>query len=517
MSQEIQEDNSGSGSDTSSDDGEESDENYKEVRGMTAKVRKEREKNPLNMKKGRSIEYRFQTKFHQDVYESAILGKKYNVARSQYVDWRKFEKMEDPIFKEIIQACRDKHVYRMMSFKYDWNNEIRAQFYATCYFKMIGDVRWVHCITEGKWYKINYFEFAAMFGFEKSDFDRTRIHLSSPLPKEEMKDMYLPGREWEYGGPKDLIPFYGYLNKFFRKTLAPREGDAHNISAFGRNLLLALTPSEPEFSVFDYIWEEIKSISESPQKCCGYGAYLMYMIDQKTNKRFECDYVHTPIDIKKEYHLGPTLAQVTQERQQDAAQGDVGEAAPNAPAHVPHSPPPPPRSHSRRDGSREMNWEKPPSPIRKMFNLIFVMCKPTNDVVHKERQRRKKDILRLKKMQEVTLPNDPPAPIGSEGQQIEPEDLEQQNARYQQEDYWGQLYVSGSVPSTTFVNTYVDPSAAPFVPPPPPFMNQPPPSVPPPYGFDAFSSWMVGQNLGDSDQGTSGYGGQNNDEDDDQQ
>jgi hypothetical protein len=44
------------------------------------------------------------------------------------------------------------------------------------------------------------------------------------------------------------------------------------------------------------------------------------------------------------------------------------------------------------------NWEKPPSPIRKMFNMIFGMCKSTNDVVHKERQRRKKDTLRLKKI-----------------------------------------------------------------------------------------------------------------------
>jgi hypothetical protein len=135
-----------------------------------------------------------------------------------------------------------------------------------------------------------------------------------------MKDMYLPSREWEYGGPKGLIPFCGYLIKFFRKTLAPREGDAHNISAFGKNLLLALCPSEPEFSMFDYIWEEIMSILELPQKCCCcYGAYLMYMIDQKTNKRFECDYVHTPIDIKKDYHYGPTLAQAIQARQKAAS------------------------------------------------------------------------------------------------------------------------------------------------------------------------------------------------------
>ena len=205
----------------------------------------------------------------------------------------------------------------------------------------------------------------------------------------------LKKRSQSLGGPKELIPFYAYLNKFFRKTLAPREGDAHNISAYGRNLLFALTPSEPEFSVFDYIWEEIKSISKTPQKYCGYGAYLMYMIDHKTNKRFECDYVHTPIDIKMDFHPGPTLAQIIKSREQDAAQGDEG-AAP----HVPSAPQVPSCSHSKRGGSRGQIWEKPPSPIRKIFNMIFGMCKSTHDVMHKERQRRKKDTLRLKKMQE---------------------------------------------------------------------------------------------------------------------
>ena len=172
-----------------------------------------------------------------------------------------------------------------------------------------------------------------MFGFENFDFEHQRIHIGSHLPKEDMKDMYLPGSEWKYGGPKGLIPFYGYLNKFFRKTLAPREGDAHKISTYGWNLLFALTPSEPEFSVFDYIWEEIKSISERPQNYCGYGAYLIYMIDHKTNKRFECDYVHTPIDIKMDFHPGPTLAQIIKSREQAVAQGDEG-AAP----HVPSAP-----------------------------------------------------------------------------------------------------------------------------------------------------------------------------------
>jgi hypothetical protein len=195
-------------------------------RGMADKVRKKRLKNPLRAKKGRSVDYRFQIKFHLDFYVSAILSKKYKVARSQYMDWKKFEDMEGPIFNEIINACKQKHIYRIMSFRYDWNIEVIAQFYVTCYFETRGDVRWVHWMTEGKWYKINYFEFASMFGFEKSDYERPRLHIGSTLPKEDVKDMYFPGREWKYGEPKGLIPFYAYLNKFFRKTLTPREGDA---------------------------------------------------------------------------------------------------------------------------------------------------------------------------------------------------------------------------------------------------------------------------------------------------
>jgi len=200
-----------------------------------------------------------------------------------------------------------------------------------------------------------------------------------------------------------------------------------------------------------------------------------------------------------DFHPGPTLAQIIKSREQAAAQGDEG-AAP----HVPSAPQVPSRSHSWRGGSRDQIWEKPPSPIRKIFNMIFGMCKSTHDVMHKERQRRKKDTLRLKKIQETMLPNDPPSPVGSEGQQSEPENLEQMSARYQQEDYWGQLYGSNAYPSQ------VDPSAAWFAPP-------PPSSAPPTYGLNDLSSWMFGQHLGDPGQGSSGQGGRNNDGDDAQE
>ena len=70
-------------------------------RGMTDKVRKQRLKNPLRAKKGRSVDYRFQTKFHQDFYVSAI----YKVAHFQFMDWPKLESMEiQSLMRSLVHA-----------------------------------------------------------------------------------------------------------------------------------------------------------------------------------------------------------------------------------------------------------------------------------------------------------------------------------------------------------------------------------------------------------------------------
>ena len=107
------------------------------------------------------------------------------------------------------------------------------------------------------------------------------------------------------------------------------------------------------------------------------------------------------------------------------------------------------------------------------------------------------------------------SPIGSERQQSEPETMKQMNARYQQEDYWGQLYGSGT---TSYVNpTVVYPSTAPFVLHAAQFPPPPPPYVAPSYGFDAFGAWMFDQHVGDAGQESSGQGGRQDDKDDDQQ
>jgi len=50
--------------------------------------------------------------------------------------------------------------------------------------------------------------------------------------------------------------------------------------------------------VADYIWEEIKYISENPQKSCAYAPYLMELIEKATKTKFQTDVKHEPIRPK---------------------------------------------------------------------------------------------------------------------------------------------------------------------------------------------------------------------------
>jgi hypothetical protein len=86
-----------------------------------------------------------------------------------------------------------------------------------------------------------------------------------------------------------------------------------------------MCPSEPEFSVVDYIWEEIHSISDSPQKSCGYAPYLMHVIEAITNYTFVYDHEHKPFHLKNDV-VGPSLADL------ERAHGNIGvQEAPEQP------------------------------------------------------------------------------------------------------------------------------------------------------------------------------------------
>jgi hypothetical protein len=114
----------------------------------------------------------------------------------------------DPKIAEIIWECKRKNVYDIMGFAKSWNNEVVAQFYATCYFTTWKNDKIVHWMTEGKWSGITITEFAYLLGFDEEDLGRMKIHRDHYMDKVDMKFMYIPGQEWNFGRVNGMLPFY---------------------------------------------------------------------------------------------------------------------------------------------------------------------------------------------------------------------------------------------------------------------------------------------------------------------
>ena len=281
---------------------------------------------------------------------------------------------KDPRIDEIIRECKRKNIYKILGFAKSWNSEVITQFYATCYFTCRNDEKVVHWMTEGNWYGISYKQFASLLGFDHDDTNRVKIHISPYMEKKDMKSMYMPGQKHHYGSVHGMLPFYVYLHRMFRKTLAPREGDQSNISFYGRDLLKYMNPSERDFCVVDYIWEEMKTISCSPQKSCGYAPYLMHIIEAVTNSTFEYDHEHEPFHMKNDVK-GPSLAQLPNMQanveEENASEEPTAAAAPSMAARTTSG-------RGRRRGQHDVH--KPPSPLRKMFNFLCGSCMNTNGI-----------------------------------------------------------------------------------------------------------------------------------------
>jgi hypothetical protein len=84
--------------------------------------------------------------------------------------------------------------------------------------------------------------------------------------------------------------------------LTPRKGDGTKILAYNKNIVAAIAPNDNgfEFSVFGFIWEEIKAISENPLKSCGYAPFIMHMIERVLGRTFGYDKDHHPLRIKND-------------------------------------------------------------------------------------------------------------------------------------------------------------------------------------------------------------------------
>jgi hypothetical protein len=210
------------------------------------------------------------------------------------------ENKQDPIFDRVITACTAKYLREILAFKKDWNNEVIAQFYATVYLEGHGDTRKLHWMTDGQLYEVSYAQFARLLGFGRKDASRAMIHIALKLDTRRIKFMYPRSKQGSFGETTDMLPLYAYINRLFRRTMTPRKRDGTKISAYNNNILAVMASNANgfEFTVYNFIWEEINAILENPLESCGYAPYIMHLIHGVIARTFYCDKEHHPLRIK---------------------------------------------------------------------------------------------------------------------------------------------------------------------------------------------------------------------------
>jgi hypothetical protein len=110
----------------------------------------------------------------------------------------------------------------------------------------------------------------------------------------EMTPMYVLDSGFQPPKVEGLLPHFLMLHQIMRKTLAPRIGYSDAIPTYERNLLVALIKLV-RFDVFEYIVDEIWTITTNPLRSCGFAPYIQHMIEVVTKEKFYKDTSHEPL------------------------------------------------------------------------------------------------------------------------------------------------------------------------------------------------------------------------------
>lgn len=77
------------------------------------------------------------------------------------------ESKNNALFNEVIASCKAKGVYDLMGFRYDWNEEVLCQFWATLF--LDGGNSKIYWMTQRIQYSINYKKFGSYFLLPKNN------------------------------------------------------------------------------------------------------------------------------------------------------------------------------------------------------------------------------------------------------------------------------------------------------------------------------------------------------------
>lgn len=117
------------------------------------------------------------------------------------------------------------------------------------------------------------------------------IHVEKHLKPNQASFMFLNIALAHEGKATGLQPYYYYLISIFRATIDPRSGDDIYLHVWDVNLLNHIADGGMTFSIFGFIWNELRRAMYDPWKGLPYAPYIMFMIQKvsKTTLSQGCD------------------------------------------------------------------------------------------------------------------------------------------------------------------------------------------------------------------------------------
>jgi hypothetical protein len=208
------------------------------------------------------------------------------------INWELLRSLNILAVNDAIDICHAKGMTNVMAINYDWNEEVVAQLYANLYIRR--ETRTFHWLLQGKPLSVSYERFAQIIGFGEEDLGRPKLHGGEFPLGSEMAFMYVSmyGKV-EFGTTHGMKLVYRMLNQLFCYTLTPKIGDNTNISNVAKEILLRMAPGKEDFSIFDFIWEEIIVCSVSANKSCQYAPWIFKMICEVTGVDILTDKSHS--------------------------------------------------------------------------------------------------------------------------------------------------------------------------------------------------------------------------------
>jgi hypothetical protein len=201
---------------------------------------------------------------------------------------------KDPIVQSVLETIKAKGLFDVITFEYDWCNEVIAQFYATIHPGHEEETT-LYWMTNGRILSLSVSRFAEILKFEREG--TTKIHQEISLSEDQIDFLYPPGVSYRGGEHKKMWIQYQYLNNIFRKTFAPKGGNHDEIHGYSRNLLQRMLPDQPKIDLADYMFQEIIINTTYHHRCCFFAPFIQYAIDAISGMTFHRETHHKTLYV----------------------------------------------------------------------------------------------------------------------------------------------------------------------------------------------------------------------------